>query len=94
MIQISAANLSLLFVQMVKMGCLKELRILFYRLSKRYKDRKFLHYALYVQVRSMLMLILMLMLIEHLSVCNLLQIVVKHNNAIIDSLDMVGPRIQ
>lgn len=62
-VQISAANLSLLFVQMVKMGCLKELRALFYRLSKRYKDRTFLHAALYVQVRSMSsgMLILILM---------------------------------
>jgi hypothetical protein len=53
MSQISAANLSLLFVQMVKMGCLRELRTVFFRVSRRYKDRRFLHVALYVQVRSM-----------------------------------------
>lgn len=63
-VQISAANLSLLFVQMVKMGCLKELRALFYRLSKRYKDRTFLHAALYVQVRSMSSGMLMVMVMS------------------------------
>ena len=67
-VQISAANLSLLFVQMVKMGCLKELRALFYRLSNRYKDRTFLHAALYVQVRSMSSGMLMLMVMV-MSMC-------------------------
>ena len=64
MSQISAANLSLLFVQMVKMGCLKELRTVFHQVSKRYKDRRFLHVALNVQVRSIHVLMLML-----LSIC-------------------------
>jgi len=50
-IQILAPVQSVLFVQMVKMGCLKELRSLFHRLSRTNKDRIFLHSTMYVKVR-------------------------------------------